>query len=103
MQQEIQDRILLRRAIHDKDREALGRLYTKYYRRIIHFVVSCIDSVEDAEDLTQSVFLGLCKSNDDYKEYRNTEAYLFGIASNLVGQYHRNKAKQIKNHFDRFS
>ena len=96
MQQITQDNVLLRRAVHEKDRKALSWLYTKYYRNIKRFMVSCVSSVTDAEDLVQNVFFELCKGNDDYKEYRNAEAYLFGIARKLVGQYRRNKSRQIK-------
>lgn len=96
MQQEIQDHVLLRQAIHDSNRKALGWLYIKYYRCIKRFIASCIDSVTDAEDLAQDVFLELCKGNEGHKEYRNVEAYLFDIAKNLVGQYCRSKSRQIK-------
>ena len=89
----IQDHILLRRAIHDKDREALACLYTKYYRRITRFTASYIDSVTDAEDLAQNVFLELCQGNGHYDGQRDAEAYLFGVARNLVSHYRRHIRK----------
>jgi len=96
MQQTTQENILLRRAVNEKDRKALSWLYTKYHRNIKRFMLSCVSSVTDAEDLVQNVFVELCKGNDDYKEYRNAQAYLFAIARNLVGQYRRKKSTQIK-------
>jgi len=92
----IQNRILLKRAIYENDREALGRLHTIYYTRIKHYIASFVDSMEDAEDLVQSLFLELCKCNEDYKEYLNVEAYLFGMARKLIGQYYRSKRRQVK-------
>ena len=94
--EEIQARILLRRAIYDKDREALGRLHSIYYSRIKRYIVSRINSIADAEDLSQNVFLELCKGNCHYDGQRDAEVYLFGMARNLVSHYHRNKRKYLQ-------
>lgn len=90
---ETQARILLRRAIYNKDREALGRLHSIYYSRIKHYIASRINSIPDAEDLTQNVFLELCTGKSRYDGQKDAEAYLFGIARNLISHYHRNKKK----------
>ncbi len=90
----IQDHILLSRALHKKDRKALGRLHTIYYPRIKRYIASRIDSVEDAEDLAQSVFFELCKGNGCYDGQSNAEAYLSGMARNIISRYHRNRKKQ---------
>ena len=93
---EVRDRILLRRAIHDKDREALGRLHTIYHQYIIRYIALRIESLEDAEDLTQRVFLELCRSSSTTKRYRHPKAYLLGIAKNLIALYYRSKSRQVK-------
>ena len=92
----IRDCILLRQAVHEKDRNALGRLYTIYYPRIKHYIASRINSILDVEDLTQSVFFELCNNGGTYREYQDAEAYLFGIARNLIALYYRNQSKQVK-------
>jgi RNA polymerase sigma factor (sigma-70 family) len=89
----IQNRILLRRAIHDKDREALGRLHSIYYSRIKRYIASRINSIPDAENLTQDLFFELCEGNGCYDGQRDAEAYLVGMARNIIGCYHRNKKK----------
>jgi len=91
-----QARILLKRAIYEKDREALGRLHSIYYSRIKHYIVSRINSTSKAEDLSQNVFLELCKGNSRYDGQRDPEAYLFGMARNLISHYHRNKRKYLQ-------
>jgi len=93
---ETQARILLRRAIYDKDREALGLLHSIYYSRIKRYIFSCINSNPDAEDLSQNVFLELCKGNSRYDGQRDAEVYLFGMARNLISRYHRNKRKHLQ-------
>ncbi len=92
---ETQARILLRRAIYDKDREALGRLHSIYYSRIKRYIASRINSIPDAEDLTQNVFLELCTGKSRYNGQKDAEAYFFGIARNLISHYHRNKRKYL--------
>lgn len=90
----IEDIILLRRAIHDKDREALGRLNILYYPRIKRYIASRVNLTEDAEDLAQRVFLELCMGTSHYDGQRDAEAYLFGVARNIIGHYYRNKKEQ---------
>lgn len=90
----IQDRILLKRAIHDKDRDALGRLTNIYYPRIKRYIASRIKSIPDAEDLAQDMFFGFCEGKGCYDGQRDAEAYLFGVARIIIANYHRNKKKQ---------
>jgi RNA polymerase sigma-70 factor (ECF subfamily) len=92
----IQDRILLRQAILEKNSQALAHLHKTYYLSIKRYVASRINSNPDIEDLVQNVFLELCKSNDNYKGHHNAEAYLIGIAKNLIALYYRNKGRQIQ-------
>lgn len=91
----IQDRILLRQAVDEKDRQAIAHLHNTYYPSIKRYVASRISSNSDIEDLVQDVFLELCKSNGDYKGHQNAEAYLIGIAKNLIALYYRNQSRQI--------
>ena len=93
---ETQTCILLRRAIYEKDREALGRLHSIYYSRIKRYIASRINSIPDAEDLSQNVFLELYEGNSRYDGQKDAEAYLFGIARNLISRYHRNKRKYLQ-------
>ncbi len=96
MQRENQDNILLRRAIHNKDREALGQLNILYYPRIKRYIASRVDLIEDVEDLTQSVFWEFCRKNKNYKKYQNAEAYLLKIAKDRIALHYRSKIKQVK-------
>jgi RNA polymerase sigma-70 factor (ECF subfamily) len=91
-----QEHILLTKVIRKKDRKALGRLHSIYYSPIKRYIVSRINSTPEAEDLSQNVFLGLCKGNSRYDGQRDPEAYLFGMARNLVSHYYRNKRKYLK-------
>lgn len=89
----IRDCILLRQAIHEKDRKSLEQLHNKYYPRIKYYIASRIKSVSDTEDLIQDLFFELCKGDGLYDGQRDAEAYLFGMARNLISHYYRNKRK----------
>lgn len=89
----IQDHILLKLGLYDKDREALGQLHFLYYSRIKRYIASCINTTTDADDLAQDVFVELCLGKGHYDAQRDAVAYLFGIARNVVGHYYRNKRK----------
>lgn len=78
--------------LREKNVEEPGFFYTKHYPQIKHYIASRINSVADAEDLTQDVFVEFYRSND----YQNPETYLFGIARNTIHRYHRKKANSLE-------
>jgi len=80
----IDEKLVLKRAICQQDRTALAFLHTKYYSRMMHYIASHVNSVQDAEDLTQDVFIELCKGNGSFNGCENAEKYLFGIARNII-------------------
>jgi len=67
---------------------------TKYYSGIKRYITSRIRNPDDAEELTQRVFLEFYRNNNRDGNLQNPEAYLFGIARKLVGSYYRQKDKQ---------
>ncbi|MFC1676514.1 RNA polymerase sigma factor [Planctomycetota bacterium] len=87
----IQDHLSLRRSICEKDRKKAGVFYAKYYMQIKYYIASRVPSITDAEDLTQDVFIEFYKSYG----YKKPEAYLLGIAKNLVAQFYRSKKRQV--------
>ena len=91
------DHLLLKRAIRQRDRDALRVLYARYYARLKRYIASGINSPSEAEDLAQELFVQLWRLNGNRScDCRNAEAYLFGIARNLIRQHHRDAAKLPK-------
>ena len=86
----IQDHILPKTAVHEE--KTLAAFYAEYYPQIRRYIASCIYSLEDADDLTQDVFLEFCRSS----RCQNAEAYLFGIARKTILAYHRKRKKSAK-------
>jgi RNA polymerase sigma-70 factor (ECF subfamily) len=90
------DSLMLKWAMSQRDRKALAALHAKYYAIIRHHIASRVDSAADAEDLAQDVFVELCKGNGQYDGPDDPEAYVFGVARNIIRQYYRKRAKSIK-------
>ena len=90
------DRILLRRAVHLQDKQALGALYRKYSARIERYIASRVSCAADVQDLTQNVFLQLLQGNGQYNKRMGCEAYIFGIVRNILYEYYRKKEKLLQ-------
>jgi RNA polymerase sigma-70 factor (ECF subfamily) len=93
---DIQDQLLLKRAMQRKDRRALEILHAKYYHQIKRFVASRIGSVTDVEDVVQNVFLELCKDSIHYNVRQTAEAYLLGITRHLIARHFRKRKERVE-------
>ncbi len=59
------------------------------YRPLFYYVKKRINSQEDAEDLTQEIFLKLAKSN--INSIDNVKSWVYTIAKNTITDYYRKK------------
>ena len=67
----------------------MKHLIEDLYNPILFFVKKRVSNTEDAEDLTQEVFLKLYKSKSDHVE--NVKSWIYTIASNSVKDYYKKK------------
>lgn len=83
---------LLRRA-QDGDPEAFGDLYDRYLDRIYRYVLFKVNRTEDAEDLTEMVFIKAWEKLHTFSPCgpngKGFSAWLFRIASNTVIDHYR--------------
>ncbi len=61
----------------------------QFYNPLLGYVKKRVRSQEDAEDLTQDVFLKLSKSNKDGVD--NLKSWVYTIAKNTITDYYRKK------------
>jgi RNA polymerase sigma-70 factor (ECF subfamily) len=89
-----EDQILVSAARHDA--EAAGRLFDKYYSKILGYIYHCTFDGTVAEDLTSNVFLAVIRHLGQYK-WRQIpfQAWIFRVATNEV-RMHWRKRKRIK-------
>ena len=92
----IDECLILKRAIYRQDRKAVRVLQARYYHQMERYIGACIGSATYAKDLAQDIFVELCKGNGRYDGREDVERYLLGVARNLVRRYWRKKAKSGK-------
>ena len=93
---EIDDRLLLMRAVCHEDRRALAILYLKYAPQVRSYIVSEVSAVADIEDLVQDVFLQVCQGKGRYDSSKGVKPYIFGIAKNMIRKYQREKERSAQ-------
>lgn len=84
----MEDRRLIQR-IKQGDRQSFEELVRKYYRDIFAYCYRRTGSREDAEDLTQEVFLKLIKAIYRYQFTGKFSNFLFTIAVNCCNDHLR--------------
>ncbi len=85
------DTLLIQKAVgHDPN--AFGRLYDMYVDRVYRHVYYRVGNVDDAEDLTQQVFLKAWQAIGRYKKTASPFlAWLMTISHNLVVDFYRTR------------
>jgi len=88
-----EDGALVRRA--KEEREAFEALYVKYLKNVHTYVYYRVGNVDDAEDITESVFLHAFIHLNRYQDRGIPfSAWLLRIAHNLVANWHRNSSRR---------
>ena len=77
---------------------SIDALYRKYADRIFNFIRSRIENTEDAENLSQDVWMKLLENNSEISQ-ETASSYIYKVATNLVNDYLRriyvrNEARQ---------
>jgi RNA polymerase sigma-70 factor (ECF subfamily) len=76
-------------------REAFDALYLKYLKKVYTYIYYRVGNKEDAEDITESVFLHALLHLDRYQDRGIPfSAWLLRIAHNLVANWHRNTGRR---------
>jgi len=69
-------------------------VYKKYAQRLYAFSLKYLQSVEEAEELVQSVFLKLWENQENLKKETSFKSYLFTIAYNEICNLFRRRKYQ---------
>ncbi len=87
------DRFLVERC-RASDDAAFGEVVARYKAKIYNYLYRMTGSAEDAEDLTQEVFLRMYTSLDSFRGQSSLSTWLFRIAGNLcVDRFRRAKRR----------
>ncbi|GAA5219404.1 RNA polymerase sigma factor [Membranihabitans marinus] len=74
----------------------IEKLIDEYYHRIYKFMIAHLKNADIAQDLTQTVFLELIKSNTSLDAIDNYDAYLFSMARNTLFKEFRKMQNSTK-------
>ena len=75
------------------DRAAFSEVVTRYKGRIYHYLFRITGNAEDAEDLTQEVFVRLYTSIGSFRAEASLSSWMFRIAGNLAVDAFRRTSK----------
>jgi RNA polymerase sigma-70 factor (ECF subfamily) len=90
----IDDDKILAIALRERNEKAFEMVIQKYFKQIYHFVRQNCKQVEDAEDLTQDIFVKLWE-NSQTVEIESLQAYLYTIAKGVVVDWTRRGVNQM--------
>ncbi len=78
------------------DNELFESIYTQYYKNVYNYISFRIDNHFDSEELASTVFENVIRKFHTYKpSYAPMEAWLIGIAKNVVTDYLRSKKRKF--------
>ena len=73
------------------DSGAFSALVTRYQKQVFNFFLRSTGSFEDAEDLSQQLFVNLFRSAKRYRPKALLRTYIFRIAANLAASHARKR------------
>lgn len=90
---------LVRLVVATRDPDAFGQLYQQYIDRIGRYIYYKVGDREEAEDLTEQVFLKAWESIQGFRgEPAAFPVWIFRLAHNLVIDYHRTHRQTAELH-----
>jgi RNA polymerase sigma-70 factor (ECF subfamily) len=85
------DKLLVNRCLAGDD-AAFSEIIGRYKGKLYNYILRMTGDADDAEDLTQEVFIRMYSSLDSFRKQSSLNTWLFRIASNIcIDAYRRNK------------
>jgi RNA polymerase sigma-70 factor, ECF subfamily len=69
----------------------ISEIYKKYYLDVYRFLICFSGNQNEAEDLTQEVFIRVLKGNLDFNDINNLKTWIFSIAKHIAIDHFRKK------------
>ena len=77
--------------------EELEHIYFQYNKRVYNTVLSYVQNIEDAEEITQDVFLEVYRSSENFKGESSLSTWIYRIAINKCLDFikYKNRKKRF--------
>ncbi len=79
------------KAYLDGDADSLRFLVSLYLKKIYNFVFQYVLNAADAEDITQDVFIKVCRNLEKFDLKKNFKTWIFSIAKNTAIDFMKKK------------
>ncbi|WP_413379896.1 RNA polymerase sigma factor [Alkalihalobacillus sp. 1P02AB] len=80
---------------HTHSEEEIRSIYHQYFKEVYHFIVSFTNNHDEAEDLTQEVFIRLFKSISKFKGESEFKTFIFSIARHVAVDHYRKMKRKV--------
>jgi len=80
--------------LQNRNRKAFGVLIDEFQQKVFHSCLSFVPNKEDAEDITQEVFLEVYKSINGFKADSKLSTWIYKITTNKCLEFIRRKNTQ---------
>jgi RNA polymerase sigma-70 factor (ECF subfamily) len=84
---------LIRRCLHG-DQTAWDLIVRQYWRKVFNVAYKFVGKHDEAEDLTQDIFLKIFKSLDTFDRRANFQTWLISVSRNLCIDHYRSVRKE---------
>ncbi len=89
----MEEKELIKKII-ENDRKAFKELYDNFSSRVYNTILGILQSIEDAEDVTQEVFVQIFKSIENFKQESSLSTWIYRITINKAYEFLRSKKRK---------
>jgi RNA polymerase sigma factor (sigma-70 family) len=72
-------------------------LFDRYNKRIFNFLATLTNDRDEAEDLTQNVFLRMIKYRNSFKDDSRFQPWIYQIARNVFSDHYKSQKNHLNN------
>lgn len=96
----LKDEELVNRLLETGNTLYFEQLYSRYFQKVYYQVISYVKDAEEAQDLTQDIFVKLFGRLSNYQGKSSFSTWLFAISRNAVLDHLRRKKKIPETHVE---
>ena len=89
----MEEKELIKKII-ENDREAFKELYDNFSSKVYNTILGILQNTEDAEDVTQEVFIQIFRSIQNFKQDSSLSTWIYRIAVNKAFEFIRSKKRK---------
>jgi RNA polymerase sigma-70 factor (ECF subfamily) len=89
----LEEKVLIEKVI-EGDRKACKELYDGFSSRVYNTIIGILQNTEDAEDVTQEVFVRIFKSIQSFKRESSLSTWIYRITVNKAFEFIRSRKRK---------